>query len=108
MLAKLANELDGTSDYLMDGSMDDRALESISDKELLSQFQRAFKITTAWENYIILVISLFSNLRFDTGQIAFYHYIWKSLYKLYHKKKLPFIVATHNKAVFQMKTSELI
>lgn len=40
----MANELDVTSDYLMDGSMDDRALESISDKELLSQFQRVAKM----------------------------------------------------------------
>ena len=44
VLARLANELDVTSDYLMDGSMDDRALESISDKELLSQFQRVAKM----------------------------------------------------------------
>jgi hypothetical protein len=36
----LANELDVTSDFLMDGSMDDKAQDSISDKELLSQFQR--------------------------------------------------------------------
>ncbi len=44
VLARLANELDVTSDYLMDGSMDDRALESISYKELLSQFQRVAKM----------------------------------------------------------------
>ena len=44
VLTRLANELDVTSDYLMDGSMDDKAQESISDKELLSQFQRVAKM----------------------------------------------------------------
>ncbi len=43
-MTKLDNELDVPSNYLMDGSMDDRALESISDKELLSQFQRVAKM----------------------------------------------------------------
>jgi hypothetical protein len=36
----LANELDVTANFLMDGSMDDKAQSSISDKELLSQFQK--------------------------------------------------------------------
>jgi len=40
VLTKLANELDVTADYLMDGSMDDKAQSSISDKELLTQFQK--------------------------------------------------------------------
>ncbi len=40
VLTKLANELDVTADFLMDGSMDDKAQSSISDKELLSQFQK--------------------------------------------------------------------
>jgi transcriptional regulator with XRE-family HTH domain len=40
VLTKLANELDVTADFLMDGSMDDKAVSSISDKELLSQFQK--------------------------------------------------------------------
>ena len=44
VLTKLANELDVTSDFLMDGSMDDKAQGSISDKELLSQFQRVSKM----------------------------------------------------------------
>ena len=40
VLTKFANELDVTAVYLMDGSMDDKAVSSISDKELLSQFQK--------------------------------------------------------------------
>jgi transcriptional regulator with XRE-family HTH domain len=40
VLTKLANELDVTADFLMDGSMDDKAQSSISDKELLTQFQK--------------------------------------------------------------------
>lgn len=44
VLAKLANALDVTADYLMDGSMDDKAQSTISDKELLSQFQRVEKL----------------------------------------------------------------
>ena len=43
-MTKLDNELDVTSNYLKDVTMDDRALESISDKELLSQFQRVAKM----------------------------------------------------------------
>ncbi len=44
VLTRLANELDVTADYLMDGSMDDKAQSSISDKELLSQFQKLSKM----------------------------------------------------------------
>jgi transcriptional regulator with XRE-family HTH domain len=40
VLTKLANELEVTSDFLMDGSMDDKAQKGISDKELLSMFQK--------------------------------------------------------------------
>ncbi len=43
-MTKLDNELDVISDYQLVGSMDDRALESISDKELLSQFKRVAKM----------------------------------------------------------------
>lgn len=44
VLGKLANALDVTADYLMDGSTDDKAQSTISDKELLSQFQRLEKL----------------------------------------------------------------
>ncbi len=39
-MSKLANALDVTGNFLMDGSMDDKAQMAISDKELLSQFQK--------------------------------------------------------------------
>ena len=44
VLAKLASSLDVTADYLMDGSLNDKAQSTISDKELLSQFQRLEKL----------------------------------------------------------------
>jgi transcriptional regulator with XRE-family HTH domain len=44
VLAKLANALDVTADYHMDGSVNDKAQSTISDKELLSQFLRVEKL----------------------------------------------------------------
>ena len=44
VLTKLANSLDVTADYLMGGSVDDNAQKTISDKELLSQFQKVEKL----------------------------------------------------------------
>ena len=40
VLAKLANALDTTTDFLMNGSSDEIANDSISDKELLSLFKK--------------------------------------------------------------------
>jgi transcriptional regulator with XRE-family HTH domain len=40
VLSKMADALDVTSDYLMSGSIDDKANIAISDKELLSQFKK--------------------------------------------------------------------
>ena len=40
VLSKLANALDTTTDYLMNGSSDELANSNISDKELLSLFKR--------------------------------------------------------------------
>ncbi len=45
VLTKLANALDVTGDFLMDGSMDDKAQSAISDKELLSQFQKVSQLS---------------------------------------------------------------
>ncbi len=45
VLTKLANALDVTGDFLMDGSMDDKAQMAISDKELLSQFQKVSQLS---------------------------------------------------------------
>lgn len=40
ILAKIANTLSVTSDYLMSGSSQEQAEASLSDRELLNQFQR--------------------------------------------------------------------
>jgi transcriptional regulator with XRE-family HTH domain len=40
ILAKLANALEVSSDYLMNGTTDELANSSLTDKELLSQFQK--------------------------------------------------------------------
>lgn len=40
VLSKMADALDVTTDYLMSGSIDDKASSAISDKELLSQFKK--------------------------------------------------------------------
>lgn len=40
VLSKLADALEVSSDFLMSGSADDIASDSISDKELLSQFKK--------------------------------------------------------------------
>jgi len=39
VLTKLANALEVSSDYLMNGTPDDLANSSLSDKELLNQFK---------------------------------------------------------------------
>jgi len=46
VLKKLADALDVTTDYLMNGSTADLASESISDKELLSLFKRVNMLST--------------------------------------------------------------
>jgi hypothetical protein len=38
-LGKLANALEVTSDYLMNGTSDNQANNSLTDKELLNQFK---------------------------------------------------------------------
>ena len=45
VMSNLSSELGVTADYLMDGSMDDKAKAAISDKELLSQFQQVAKLS---------------------------------------------------------------
>ena len=44
ILSRIADSLDVTTDYLMGGSLDDKAKEIILDKELLSQFQDIEKL----------------------------------------------------------------
>ena len=52
ILAKLANALEVTSDYLMNGTSDDLANSSLTDKELLNQFKMIEKMTE--EMYILI------------------------------------------------------
>lgn len=46
VLSKLANALDTTTDYLMNGSTDEAADVNISDKELLSLFKRVSSLSS--------------------------------------------------------------
>lgn len=59
VLNKLANALGITSDYLMDGSLDDKAQNIMTDKELLSQFQRVEKLPDDKKNIIKEVVEAF-------------------------------------------------
>jgi transcriptional regulator with XRE-family HTH domain len=53
MLKKLANELNVTTDYIMNGTSDDMANDSIQDKTLLNQFKRISALNP--ENRMIVV-----------------------------------------------------
>ena len=46
MLTKLANALDTTADYLMNGSTNEAADSNISDKELLTLFKKVSALST--------------------------------------------------------------
>jgi len=59
MLSKLAEALDVTTDFLMNGSIDDKANSAITDKELLSQFQRLEKLPQDKKNVIKEVIEAY-------------------------------------------------
>jgi transcriptional regulator with XRE-family HTH domain len=59
MLSKLAEALDVTTDFLMSGSIDDKATNAISDKELLSQFQRLEKLPKDKKHIIKEVIEAY-------------------------------------------------
>ena len=59
VLTKIANALDVTTDYLMDGSIDDKAKDAISDKELLSMFQRMVLLSNDKKTIMKEVIEAF-------------------------------------------------
>jgi transcriptional regulator with XRE-family HTH domain len=59
VLTKIANALDITTDFLMDGSIDDKAKDAISDKELLSLFQRLAVLSNEKKSIIKEVIDAF-------------------------------------------------
>jgi len=46
ILKKIADALDTTSDYLMNGSKDDKAVATLNDNELLQQFKEVDKMPT--------------------------------------------------------------
>ena len=56
VLSKLADALNVTTDYLMSGTLDDKANSTISDKELLSQFKKVEELPNESKSYIKNVI----------------------------------------------------
>ena len=52
ILQKLANALDTTVDFLMNGSSDEKATNQLSDKELLEQFKAVEKLNNE-DKYLI-------------------------------------------------------
>lgn len=59
VLNKLSNALGVTADYLMDGSVADKAQNTISDKELLAQFQKVEKLPADKKNIVMELIESF-------------------------------------------------
>lgn len=55
ILAKIANALEVTSDFLMNGTPDDLANSSLSDKELLNQF-KAIENMNDNDKYVIKIL----------------------------------------------------
>lgn len=59
VMAKIANTLEVTSDFLMNGTPDDLANSSLSDKELLNQFKAIEKMDESDKNVIKTLIDAF-------------------------------------------------
>ncbi len=59
ILAKLANALEVTSDYLMNGTSDDLANSSLTDKELLNQFKMIEKMTEEKKSVVKIFLDAF-------------------------------------------------
>lgn len=59
ILAKLANALEVTSDYLMNGTTDDLANSSLTDKELLNQFKIIEKMTDEKKSVVKIFLDAF-------------------------------------------------
>jgi hypothetical protein len=58
-LAKLANALEVTSDYLMNGTTDDLANSSLTDKVLLNQFNMIEKMTEEEKSVVNIFLDAF-------------------------------------------------
>lgn len=59
MLKKIANELDVTTDYLMNGTSNDMAQEKIKDKALLNKFQRIANLKPDEQKIVTELIDAF-------------------------------------------------
>lgn len=59
ILAKLANALEVTSDYLMNGTSEDLANSSLTDKELLNQFKMIEKMTEEKKSVVKIFLDAF-------------------------------------------------
>ena len=59
VLAKLANALEVSSDYLMSGSSDDLAGSTLTDKELLNQFKVIEKLPESDKNVVKVFLDAF-------------------------------------------------
>jgi len=59
VLAKLANALGVSSDYLTNGTSDDLAESSLTDKELLNQFKSIEKLPEADKNVVKVFLDAF-------------------------------------------------
>ncbi len=59
MLKKLANELNVTTDYLMNGTSNEMAEEKIKDKTLINQFNRIAKLSNDNKYVVTALIDAF-------------------------------------------------
>jgi len=59
MLKKLANELNVTTDYLMNGTSNDLADELINDKNLINQFKRIAQLSDENKKVVVTLIDAF-------------------------------------------------
>ncbi|MGE0021547.1 MAG: helix-turn-helix domain-containing protein [Draconibacterium sp.] len=59
VLAKMANALGVSSDYLTNGTSDDLAESSLTDKELLNQFKSIEKLPEADKNVVKVFLDVF-------------------------------------------------
>ncbi len=59
VLAKLANQLNTTTDYLMNGSTEEAAISNLTDKELLSLFKQVSNLSNERQKVIKELIEAF-------------------------------------------------
>jgi len=59
VLKKLANALDASTDYLMNGTTSDLAAESIQDKTLINQFNRITELSAENKKIVSALIDAF-------------------------------------------------